>query len=33
MVTLEHYLILSAVLFATGTVGVFLRRNVITMLL
>ena len=33
MVTLEHYLILSAILFATGTVGVFLRRNVITMLL
>ncbi|MCX6542864.1 MAG: NADH-quinone oxidoreductase subunit NuoK [Acidobacteria bacterium] len=33
MVSLEHYLILSAILFATGTVGVFLRRNVITMLL
>ena len=33
MVPLEHYLILSAILFATGTVGVFLRRNVITMLL
>ena len=33
MVRLEYYLILSAILFATGTVGVFLRRNVITMLL
>jgi NADH-quinone oxidoreductase subunit K len=33
MVSLEHYLMLSAILFATGTVGVFLRRNVITMLL
>ena len=33
MVPLEHYLMLSAILFATGTVGVFLRRNVITMLL
>jgi NADH-quinone oxidoreductase subunit K len=33
MVTLNHYLILSAMLFATGTIGVFLRRNVITMLL
>ena len=33
MVPLGHYLILSAVLFATGTIGVFLRRNVITMLL
>ena len=33
MVPLEHYLVLSAILFATGTVGVFLRRNVITMLL
>ena len=33
MVPLGHYLILSAVLFATGTVGVFLRRNAITMLL
>lgn len=33
MVPLGHYLILSAVLFATGTMGVFLRRNVITMLL
>ena len=33
MVPLEHYLILSVILFATGTIGVFLRRNVITMLL
>lgn len=33
MVPLEHYLTLSAILFATGTMGVFLRRNVITMLL
>ncbi len=32
-VTLTHYLVLSAVLFAIGTAGVFLRRNVITMLL
>jgi len=30
---LNHYLILSAVLFAIGTAGVFLRRNVITVLL
>ncbi|MEK6629180.1 MAG: NADH-quinone oxidoreductase subunit NuoK [Acidobacteriota bacterium] len=33
MVPLEHYLTLSAILFATGTMGVFLRRNVITVLL
>jgi NADH-quinone oxidoreductase subunit K len=33
MVPLGHYLILSAILFCTGTMGVFLRRNVITMLL
>ncbi|MGE5200126.1 MAG: NADH-quinone oxidoreductase subunit NuoK [Rhodospirillaceae bacterium] len=33
MVPLGHYLILSALLFATGTMGVFLRRNVITVLL
>ena len=31
--TLNHYLLLSAVLFAIGTGGVFLRRNLITMLL
>ena len=33
MVTLNHYLILSAVLFSIGTAGVFLRRNLITVLL
>ena len=33
MVTLNHYLALSAILFAIGTAGVFLRRNVITVLL
>ena len=33
MVPLGHYLILSAILFAVGTIGVFLRRNVITVLL
>jgi len=31
--TLAHYLILSAVLFSIGTAGVFLRRNLITILL
>ena len=31
--TLNHYLILSAVLFSIGTAGVFLRRNLITILL
>jgi len=30
---LNHYLVLSGVLFTIGTTGVFLRRNVITMLL
>jgi NADH-quinone oxidoreductase subunit K len=30
---LNHYLILSAVLFTIGTAGVLLRRNVITVLL
>jgi NADH-quinone oxidoreductase subunit K len=30
---LNHYLILSAILFAIGTAGVFLRRNLITVLL
>jgi NADH-quinone oxidoreductase subunit K len=30
---LGYYLLLSAILFATGTMGVFLRRNVITVLL
>ena len=33
MVPLSHYLILSGVLFTIGTAGVFLRRNVITLLL
>jgi NADH-quinone oxidoreductase subunit K len=33
MITLNHYLILSGLLFAIGTAGVFLRRNLITMLL
>jgi NADH-quinone oxidoreductase subunit K len=33
MVPLNHYLILSGILFAIGTTGVFLRRNLITMLL
>jgi NADH-quinone oxidoreductase subunit K len=33
MVTLNHYLILSGVLFSIGTAGVFVRRNVITILL
>ena len=32
-VTLNHYLVLSALLFSIGAVGVFLRRNVITILL
>ena len=31
--TLNSYLVLSAVLFAIGTAGVFLRRNLITILL
>jgi NADH-quinone oxidoreductase subunit K len=33
MVPLSHYLILSATLFAIGAAGVFLRRNLITILL
>jgi len=33
MVPLNHYLILSALLFSIGTAGVFLRRNLITVLL
>jgi NADH-quinone oxidoreductase subunit K len=33
MVPVNHYLILSAILFSIGTAGVFLRRNVITILL
>jgi len=31
--SLTHYLVLSAILFAIGTMGVFLRRNLITILL
>lgn len=31
--TLNSYLVLSALLFAIGTAGVFLRRNLITILL
>ena len=33
MIPLGHYLIVSALLFAIGAAGVFLRRNLITILL
>ncbi len=33
MTPIGHYLILSAILFAIGTAGVFFRRNLITILL
>ena len=33
MVPISYYLILSGLLFSIGTAGVFLRRNVITLLL
>jgi NADH-quinone oxidoreductase subunit K len=33
MASLNHYLILSAVIFTIGAAGVFLRRNLITILL
>lgn len=33
MVPITYYLVLSGILFAIGTAGVFLRRNVITLLL
>ena len=33
MIPLSHYLVVSALLFAIGTAGVFLRRNIITLLL
>jgi NADH-quinone oxidoreductase subunit K len=33
MIPLSHYLIVSAILFALGTAGVLLRRNLITILL
>ena len=33
MITLNHFLFLSALLFSIGTVGIFVRRNLITLLL
>jgi NADH-quinone oxidoreductase subunit K len=33
VIPLSYYLIVSAILFALGTAGVFLRRNLITILL
>jgi NADH-quinone oxidoreductase subunit K len=33
MIPLSYYLILSALLFSVGTAGVFMRRNLITILL
>ena len=33
LIPLSYYLVLSAVLFTIGTAGVFLRRNLITLLL
>jgi NADH-quinone oxidoreductase subunit K len=33
VIPLGHYLLVSAVLFAIGTAGVFMRRNLITILL
>jgi NADH-quinone oxidoreductase subunit K len=33
MTPLSHYLILSAILFCIGSAGVFMRRNLITILL
>ena len=33
MIPLNYYLILSAILFSIGTAGVFMRRNLITILL
>ena len=33
MIPLSHYLIVSAILFCIGTAGVFLRKNLITILL
>ena len=33
MVSLNHFLVLSGILFSIGTAGVFLRRNLITVLL
>jgi NADH-quinone oxidoreductase subunit K len=33
MLSLNHFLVLSGILFSIGTAGVFLRRNLITILL
>lgn len=33
MIPLNHYLVLSAILFSIGAAGVFMRRNLITILL
>jgi NADH-quinone oxidoreductase subunit K len=33
MIPLSHYLILSAILFSIGSAGVFMRKNLITILL
>ena len=33
MIPLSHYLVVSAILFAIGTAGVFMRKNLITILL
>ena len=33
MIPLSYYLVVSAILFALGTAGVFLRKNLITILL
>ena len=33
MIPLSHYLVVSAILFGIGTAGVFMRRNLITILL
>ena len=33
MIPLSHYLVVSAILFAIGSAGVFLRKNLITILL
>jgi NADH-quinone oxidoreductase subunit K len=33
VIPLSHYLVVSAILFAIGSAGVFLRRNLITILL
>jgi NADH-quinone oxidoreductase subunit K len=33
VIPLSHYLVVSAILFAVGTAGVFMRKNLITVLL